>query len=426
MVTATTDAKTLSINDALKTGRHRALALIGQLERNQGLPTFTGRLTLEQFADFTVVHNRKWAADAGESLDIVTQREIIDAHANGLAMFMLQGLAAATAHRLDDDESVPRAVKDELHAVQDHVGRSAHYGLPQVTLVLQGDPEVNQIMENGDIVAARLFLPAGRLFVVADGQHRREAARKLREFLNQLIADRRIPKAAKFYPSQDDPLTSDQMEAWVAVQDTFRSWTLISYEAHIGLSVEEARQMFTNYNCHVKPVKQDLNLTFDQSNPINQFAKDWVQPQIQLASNGEQALDLRQLAAIQGFLFLGKTSIKGAPYNISSMQVVAQEFWTTVLRSPEWKRDNSVIREAPVLKGLAKAWFYVFLARRNNQSAKAERLRRYIRTTTFDRGWMESVPGLAEHTVPAQNALGFRFAPSHNEIVARIVSHIFE
>jgi hypothetical protein len=419
-------SKVLSVEAALKATRHRQVELTGQVERNQGLPTFTGRLTLEQFADLTVVHNRRWADDAGESLDSVTQREIIDAHANGLAMFMLQGLVAATTILRGEDGVYPPELIEQLRLIQDKVGRSAHYGLPQVTLVLTGAPDFVEVPNVPASTAMRLFLPAGRLFVVADGQHRREAARRVREFLNRAVADRRIPKATKFYPTQEEPVSAAELEAWIAVQDTFRSWTMISYEAHIGLNIEQARQMFTNYNCNVKPVKFDLNLAFDQSNPLNQFAKEWVQAQIAQASEGNTVFDLRQLASIHGFLFLGKTTIKSAPYNVAEMLPVAREFWTTVLQSPEWVRPGSLIREVPVLKALAKAWFYVFLARRNNRHAKATQLRTFIRQTVLDKEWVDKVPGLIDHTVPADNEVKFRFSPAHNDIVARIVPEILQ
>lgn len=419
------DDKKISVDVALRAARQRRVELLGQVERNQGLATFTGRLTLEQFADLTVVHNRRWAEDAGESFDSVTQREIIDPHANGLAMFMLQGLVAASILR-GEEGGVPPEMMEQLHLLQDKVGRSAHYGLPQVTLVLTGEPDFAELAGVMPSTAMRLFLPAGRLFVVADGQHRREAARRVREFLNRVVGERRIPKGTKFYPAQEEPVTTAELEAWIAVQDTFRSWTMISYEAHIGLTIEQARQMFTNYNCNVKPVKFDLNLAFDQSNPLNQFAKDWVQPELAGASGSNHPYDLRQLASINGFLFLGKTTIKSAPYNVTQMLPVAKEFWTTVVQSPEWGRSGSLIHEVPVLKALAKAWFYVFLARRNNRLAKATQLRTFIRQNVFDKEWVESVPGLAAHTVPADNEVGFRFSPAHNDIVARIVSEVLE
>src|SRR5262249_19155511 len=102
---------------------------------------------------------------------------------------------------------------------------------------------------------------------------------------------------------------------------------------------------------------------------------------------------------------------------------VAKEFWTTILQSKEWRRLGTLLREVPVLKGLAKAWFYVFIARRNKKEDKAVQLRAYVRKTVFDRDWMESVPGMASHTVPTDVEPGFRFSPAHNDIVARIVDH---
>lgn len=411
-----------TVNEALRAGRQRTLRLLGQVDRNQGLPTFTGRLTLEQFADLTVVHNRRWAEEAGESLDVVTQREIIDAHADGLATFLLQGLVEATVLRLKKEDPGSAKTVVALEKIQDNIGRSGHYALPQVTLVLPGEADVSLISNDGECVAARLSLPAGRLFLVADGQHRREAARKVREFLTDLITSRRLPRKSKVFPSAEGPLDSDQLDAWIVVQETFRSWSMISFEAHIGLSVDQARQMFTNYNCHTKPVKAELNLEFDQSNPINKFGKEFVHELVKLA-DGSHIYDLRQLATINGFLFLGKTTIKSAPYHLEHAFGPAKEFWNTVTQCAEWDRPGTLLRDVPVLKGLAKAWFYVFVAKRNNQLPKAEVLRSYIRRTMFDRAWLEAVPGLMAHTVPAENAVGLRFSPAHNDIVATIVAH---
>jgi hypothetical protein len=102
----------------------------------------------------------------------------------------------------------------------------------------------------------------------------------------------------------------------------------------------------------------------------------------------------------------------------------AKEFWELVTNTGEWKRSGSLLREVPVMKGLAKAWFMVFLARRNNQLTKAEKVRTYIRRTKFDGDWLDSVPGVRDLTIPADNDAGIRFSPSHNEIVTKIVAHI--
>ncbi|HXF95588.1 MAG TPA: DNA sulfur modification protein DndB [Gemmatimonadales bacterium] len=420
-------APTSSVEELIRSKRERGVKLLGYLELNQGRPTFTGRMTLEEFADLTVVHNRRWAGEAGETLDIVTQREIIENHANGLATFMLQGLVAATIHRVEKEEGYPETVRMALNRIQQRIGGGKHFGLPQVTLVYPGTPLVTEVKEEAtrEVVAHRLFLPAGKLFIVADGQHRREAARRVRDFLNDTIANRRTPRKSRIYPAVDAPLTAEETDAWTAVHETFRSATLISYEAHIGLNVDEARQLFTNYNCHVKPVKADLNLTFDQANPINQFAKDWLIPRLQ--QNGEQSLfDLRQLATINGLLCLNKTTIRNAPYNASELSIPkAKEFWSTVLSAPEWNREGTLLREVPVLKALAKAWYKVHLAGKKRRSWKADQLRDYITKKRFDRAWVESVPGLKLWTVPAADG-GFRFSPAHNEIVAAIVADVLK
>jgi hypothetical protein len=420
---AVTETEATTTLSALRLSRPRAVTLLGQVDENQGRMTFTGRMTLDQYCDLTVVHNRKWAENAGASMDMVTQREIIDPHATGLALFILQGLVETTIQHAEAGESdLTEGVLAALHRIQDRIGETAHYGLPQATLVMQDMPSFKHIKdEDGAAIASRLVMPAGGFFNVADGQHRREAARRVREFLHSSIGSRRTPKGAKFYPAEDAPLSSDEVEAWIAVQETFRASTVIAYEAHLQLSVEEARQLFTNYNCHVKPVKAETNLEFDQSNPINRFAKEWLKPI--LAGRGDSELDLRQLGSINGFLFLGKTSIKQAPYDIANVLIHAKKFWNLITETAEWSREGSILREVPVLKGLAKAWFMVYLARRNSKSAKAAHLFNFIQITTFDTAWMESVPGLKEHTVATPDG-GWRFSPAHNDIVGAIQRHV--
>ena len=406
---------------SLRLSRPRSVTLLGQIDENQGRMTFTGRMTLDQFCDLTVVHNRKWADEAGASMDSVTQREIIDAHANGIAKFMLQGLVATTAEHAEREGMLPSGAMDALERIQGRIGDTAHYGLPQATLVLQELPSFRHIKdEDGAVIASRLLLPSGKFFNVADGQHRRDAARRVREFLHFVIGNRRTPKGSRYYPAEDAPLSSDEVEAWIAVQETFRASTVIAYEAHLGLTIEEARQLFTNYNCHVKPVKAETNLEFDQSNPINRFAKDWLRPLLE--SRGAADLDLRQLGSVNGFLFLGKTSIRQAPYDIVNVMLHAKKFWDLVTSVPEWQREGSILRQVPVLKGLAKSWFMVYLAKRNSKFSRASNLIAYIQNTVFDTAWMESVPGLKDHTVVSGEG-EWRFSPAHNDIVGAIQRH---
>lgn len=415
----------VSVDAALSSGKQRSIILTGQLDRNQGAPTFTGRMTLEQFADITVVHNRKWVEEAGESLDQVTQREISDPHASALAVFILKGLVNATLKRADG--SPIAHLVDHLREIQDQIGTSKHYGIPPVTLVLPRQPEIRQIKDQNDQdLCARMIVPAGVFFYVADGQHRREAARLVKSFLNEVIGNRHVPKGTKLYPDSGSPISAEMVEAWGAIQETFRGLTVVAYEAHIGLDVDEARQMFTNYNCHVKPVKAELNLDFDKSNPINLFGKELLANELKPVPDETNALDVRQVARINGFLFMGNGSIKSAPFTIANELPIAKEFWNYVLTSPEWKRVGSYLREVPLLKALAKAWFYVFIAKRNRRPEKAAQLRSYIRSTKFDLKWMEGIPGLKDHMLPTDHDPEWKFGPTHNDIVAKIVSDVLK
>lgn len=408
-----------SLMSAARHTRPRTIALMGQLDENQGRLTYSGRLTLDQFCDLTIVHNRKWADDAGEGFEQVTQREIIEKHVNGLATFFLQGLVSTTLGKAEE-EKLAAGVVDALKRIQSRVGETAHYGIPQVTLVLEGEPTVRMIKDDdGAPVAAKLLLPAGKLFVVADGQHRREAAKRVRDFLYYVVGNRSTPKNTKLY-GQDAPLTADEVEAWIAVQGTFQSSSVIAYEAHLGITVPEARQLFTNINSHVKPVDATLSYQFDQSNPINQFAKGWLAKL--LKRNGAADYDLRELATINGFLFLGKPSIRFVPFDVGNTMRSAKEFWDTIVNTKEWKRKGSAIHEVAVLKGLAKAWFMVYTARRNSQAGKEEQLNEYLKTTRFDDAWVGTMHGMRQMVIASADTDGaWRFVPTHNHIVALIV-----
>lgn len=443
-MTATPEARvaepvsTRNIAEALRETQQRRVSLVGALGLNQGRPTITGRLSLEALVDLSVVHNKRWIADAGESIDLVTQRELKESHVTGLAIFILQGLVDATIRRVREQPAFPSQTLMALNRIADRLGcgnqvdegkrDAGHYGIPQFTFVLPEteDLDVTQFRDqNGEMIAARYFLPAGRLFVTADGQHRREAARRVREFLTETIANRRTPKNQKFYSAEDAPLSADEVDAWVLVQETFRSYSTVSYEVHLNLTVPQARQMFTNFNAKVLPVKPDLNLEFDSANPINQFGKQEVVAQLPKTADGKPILDLRQVAAINGFLFLGKSSIKQAPYNVDLLKPKAREFWTTVFQSVDWRRPDSYLREVAILKGLAKAWFYVHFARRNRHPGRDRTLREYIRTTKFDNAWVEEVPDLKLFVIQTAGGGGsIRFQPAHNEIVACIVDHV--
>jgi len=207
------------------------------------------------------------------------------------------------------------------------------------------------------------------------------------------------------------------------VLESFRSSSFISYEAHIGIDVAGARQLFSNYNCLGKPVKKTLTLEFDQSNPINNFAKEWLEPRLPRRTDGTAIFDLRQMAAINGLLFLGRTSIKTPPYDTPAREVDARRFWESVFQSRDWSRDGTLLREVSILKALAKSWFYVFLARRNSRSWKEQDIRKYIESTKFDVDWVKSVPGLSAHA-PRLEPGSVKFSQAHNDIITCLVPHV--
>lgn len=407
--------------EALRHARARQVLLRGTLERNQGRLTFTGRMTLEQFVETTTVHNRAWAkgTESEEAEELIAQREIHSSHAVGLTYFMLQGLAAATVQRLtDNEEPVPPGLREWVTRLAPPLS----VAIPPVTLVLSEMPEVTT-----DRMGTALALSAGTLFLVADGQHRREAARRLRDMFLDIIGSGTVPRSALALGAglEAGPLREDLLDAVVAIQETFRAWSFIAYEAHLGLSVKEMRQLFINYNYHAQPVSADLSLSFDESHPLNVFNKVL---QHQLADTRHPMdISLRQLASITGLAVMGRPNMRRTPRDVEAALESAEQFWRLIRHAKDFSREDSLLRSMPILKGLAKTYWVGWRApgRYRAPAAARKEFRHLLKTNTFDKAWLLKIPGMRELS-RVQPDGSIKFSPGHNEIVAKIVASVIQ
>lgn len=411
--------QTTSALDALRQTRARQLLLTGTLERNQGRPTFTGRMTLEQLVETTTVHNQAWA-DTASLVDAETrimQRDIQSSHAVGLTYFLLQGVTAATLQRMEEAQ---QPISQSLRDLYTRLSPPSSVAIPPVTLVLQEMPEV---VTTG--TSTSLALSAGTLFLVADGQHRREAARRLRDIFQTVISTGVLPRQAAVLGGglEIGPVEPERLDAFIALQETFRSWTYIAYEAHLGLSVAETRQLFINYNYHAQPVSADLSLSFDESHPLNVFNK--VLQRTLAETRVPMEVTLRQLATITGLAVMGRPNMRRTPRDVEAALDAADRFWSMVRTSKDFRRDGTLLRALPVLKGLAKAFWVVHRAPtrfRAPQSA-ARVLRTTIKTTVFDDAWLFAIPGMRD-LARVTDDKRIAFSPAHNEIIGKIVGAI--
>lgn len=409
---------TTSPTEALRQVRARHLLLKGTLERNQGRLTFTGRLSLDQLVETTTVHNRAWseATDIEGAEELVMQREIQSSHAVSLTYFLLQGLADATMRRMQEDGmEIPPA----LRTIWERLSPPSSAAIPPVTLVLAETPDVT----TDRVGNTSLALSAGTLFLVADGQHRRDGARRLRDLFMEVIGTGTIPRSAAVLGLEPGPITDAQIEAFVALQDTFRSWSFIAYEAHLGLTVKEMRQLFINYNYHAQPVSADLSLSFDESHPLNVFNK--VLQHKLLAARPPLEISLRQLATITGLAVMGRPNMRRTPRDVEEAIAAADMFWSLVRNAKDFRREQSLLRAIPILKGLAKAFWVTHRApeRYRAEPSSKRTLRMLVKTTTFDKTWLAAVPGMKD-LVRSQSDGSFKFAPTHNEIVAKLVAFV--
>jgi hypothetical protein len=148
-----------------------------------------------------------------------------------------------------------------------------------------------------------------------------------------------------------------------------RTEALIAVEIHLGLEIDQERQLFHDTNNLAKKVAPGLALSFDRANPINNFVKEHlegvvvgvVDRDIAVTDWSEDVgkISRKDLVAINAHLFLNKSNIKGARHGeVEPRLPVALKFWKRVAGIPGFgqrgARANTVAAQPVVLKALAK------------------------------------------------------------------------
>ena len=154
------------------------------------------------------------------------------------------------------------------------------------------------------------------------------------------------------------------MVVWNEAYDAARSYATISLEVHLGLDVDQERQLFHDLNKLGKKVSSSMALQFDSSNPITQFikeslvadgllrvtdleVKDWA------ADTGE--MPLKDVVAVTSLAFLNKSNATGAtPALIEPRQDVVHRLWQKVSDIPGFgdtgAKEKTVAAQPVVLR----------------------------------------------------------------------------
>lgn len=333
---------------------------------NLGQDTLTTTMPLSRFVETTDVANA-----SGVVPDEIAQRELDRAHAIGLAVYILKGVIHATRKAAVKQKGNVENFDRLLNAMGDR----RHYSLQPVVVSLPASLEelkLDPIKDNhGTDVAYRVSIPFGMTMWVVDGQHRRFAMTLLLEFLTHVLNTRTYPRKGSLYPVDKTAIdiSPEDLAAWRQISQMARACQ-ITVEIHLGLTVEEQRQLFHDLNNLGKRVSAGTSFDFDSSNPVNNFIKavlldegvmeaavaekditDWAQHDGSVAR--------KDLVAVNAILFLNKTNARTAtPLHVAHMEDVARRFWQEINSIPGFGESQAKLKtvaaQPVVLKALAK------------------------------------------------------------------------
>ena len=339
---------------------------------NLGHRVFTMSVPFRQFYDISDVANDR---DAGP----VAQRPLDMEHARNLAKYMLRGLvSAAKMRRIIQEKPVPAA----YDAIMSMLGNQPYFSLQPVVCNIRNTPYggngiggirgLRMQTEKGETAAFKVFLSERHVLWVIDGQHRRAGADIVMSFLQAVRQSGRYPgKAPVIFPDKSRDVTPEEMAVWNEAYDAARSYATITLEVHLGLDIDQERQLFHDLNKLGKKVSSSMALQFDSSNPITQFIKgslvadgvlrvtdvenkDWA------ADTGE--LVLKDVVAVTSLAFLNKSNAAGAtPAIVEPRQDAVLRLWQKISDIPgigdAGAKEKTVAAQPVVLKALAKLAF---------------------------------------------------------------------
>lgn len=424
---------------------------------NLGHRVFTMSVPFRQFFDLSDVANDR---DAGP----VAQRPLDPNHARNLAKYMLRGLVSAALMRR---QIYGKDVPDSFGHILDLLGNQPYFSLQPIVCNIRNTPYGGNGLggirglrlqtEKGETAAFKVFLSERHILWVIDGQHRRAAAEMVIAFLQTARQTGKYPaKAPVLFPDKGRDVTPEEMVVWNESYDAARSYATITVEVHLGLDIDQERQLFHDLNKLGKKVNSSLALQFDSSNPITQFIKSSLVEGglINVTENENKdwstdtgALALKDVVTVTSIAFLNKSNASGAtPAVVEPRQDNIQRLWTQIAEVPGFgeprAKENTVLAQPVMLKALAKLTFDLKFSNRRPENGAAifdqllnkldavdfshanpiwryyelddQEVQRYGLENLSD--WLPSSEGSANRDIGAFQGGYMRFGAKHNDI----------
>jgi hypothetical protein len=422
---------------------------------NLGRMTWGADITLSKLIEWSSVANDP---EKGE----VAQRPLDMNHARGLAVYMLKGLInAAIARRRLQGKDVPESFESVLH----QLGSQPYFSLqPFVANIRDVDPErpsvrAERVVSNaGETRGFQVFLPRHFRWWMIDGQHRLVGGQLVKEFLELLLKTGSYPARNNLYTARGKVAPED-MIVWMEALECARSFATVQIELHLGLSIEQERQLFHDLNNLGKKVTRSLSLKFDASNPITKFIEDVLINELSLKdceseqsdwNSDDGALSRRDIVAVNAIAFLNKGNVAGAtPALVEPRVETVSRMWSAIQGIRDFgqpgAKTKTVLAQPVALKAIAKIVFDLafsnrrpdngdtlldtFLSRLNsvdfshhNPMWRFYELSEEQRDEAGLRGLATYLPGEGRVTPDANRDLGsfqgdlMRFGAKHNDI----------
>jgi DNA-sulfur modification-associated len=304
----------------------------------------------------------------------ITQRKLDMGHAQKMAGFIFKGLLHYTMDRYGlQDKPVPEEVKTIAH----YLGTQPYYAWAPIVGSIRNDFK-DIALENSDPDKGEyvLKLRTNQMIWVVDGQHRRVAWALVRDYLNQLVRDRKYSKSGGLVPSELKQVSDDALTFWHEALTYYTERFSITIDLHFGLTIEQEKQLFHDLNNLQKTVATSQAQAFDQSNPINIFTHRLIDGELfgdakitydgRLDWEDEAWMKLDALNSINARLFLNQTSISGAKQpDINDKEERAWAFWETITKIPGvFGRNDSVAAQPALLKAIARVYFDILWSRK--------------------------------------------------------------
>lgn len=359
------------LSDLLKISSSHELPIITHIASNMGNSTFLFTLKMKEFFSQSAVANER-----GKKGEAVAQRQLNLQHATNLAKYMLKGLVKASQQKRTATGVGSLKSFDNILAL---LGNQPYVSMQPIVCNLRDvNPDLKNLRasiikykDTGETAGYKVFLPTHYLLYVIDGQHRRKAMQILFDFLNNSIATRSLGVKGNLLSPFRGEINDEMIVAFQEILNATGSSATVQIECHLGLDVDQERQLFHDLNNLGKKVESSLALEFDNSNPVNVFIKEtlidddsiftWEVIEKDSTNWNEDRGEItrKDLVGICARLFLNKTNIRGATANNVEPKVnIVHRFWSEVMKIEGLGKPGaklcSVAAQPVVLKALAK------------------------------------------------------------------------